>query len=170
MEKYIINKNSMKVEYYENNKMVWSYTIKEREVKQTITHLKDYKATYEVIEKIPSNEVEEKTEKLVDIIDILYKEDITNFSIDYDICDNETFGHIYFETYKNFAVSICVSYDYDIDKLIFELDTRNLNRKQYGIYEDMNKNKKTVKTLKGVLGYIEKYMVLEQSKSKNITK
>lgn len=54
-------------------------------------------------------------------------------------------------TMFSYEISIC------IDDSEYCACTKNLNRTEYGIYEDEDKNHKTMKKVKTVLKYIDKY-------------
>ena len=118
-----------------------------------------FKGRYAIILKsdIIDNRIESAIEYLENTISNTY-EDINNLSSDINQCDEEVFGDIYLDTYKNLSIYISVSID-ENNNLTYDCSSKNNNRKEYDIYEDEYKNKKTVKTAKGVLGYIKKFVV-----------
>lgn len=59
-------------------------------------------------------------------------------------------NYIHVETFS-YLISIC------IDESSYSLCTKNLDRKEYGIYEDEHKNHREIKKAKTVLKYINKY-------------
>ena len=86
-------------------------------------------------------------ENLETLIEETFEDENLNITSDGD--------YVFINTGK-YQINILVSYENE--KIEYYIDTENINKKSYDIYENKYKNAKTVKTLKGVIGYVKRFI------------